>query len=265
VGSAWLVGHVPSWLLLIGIVVFVTGLSLLVQVVVRREFSGLAGDEHNDVMRFAAGVIGLVFAFFIGFVVSAMWGQINAADGRARIEGASGVQLASRLHVFDEPDSDRVRNALLHYEEAAVIEWDAVAKGESYPPADQALNDLRSAYEQVQPKTDLQKTMLTSSFSDLDSLSQDRTQRVLQARTDVGPPWSLWAVIFLTAALLLGCAIVYGVEKPATHYTMVAILGVLVGAILFLVVMLSHPFIGEIATSPEPLREVIRVLSPNPP
>ena len=36
------------------------------------------------------------------------------------------------------------------------------------------------------------------------------------------------------------------------------------GTILFLVMMLSHPFICEIATSPEPLREVIRVLSANP-
>jgi hypothetical protein len=67
--------------------------------------------------------------------------------------------------------------------------------------------------------------------------------------------------MLVTAAPLLGCAIIYGVEKPATHFTMVTILGVLVGTILFLVVMLSHPFIGEIATSPEPLRDVVRVLS----
>ena len=262
--SAWLVGHVPSWLLLIGVITVVTGLSVLVQVFVRRRFSGLGGEEHNDVLRFAAGVIGLVFAFFIGFVVSALWGQINAADGRARTEGASGVQLVSRLHVFDEPDSTRTRNALLQYEQAAVTEWGVAADGGTYPPADQALNGLRSAYEQVQPRTDLQKTMLTSSLADLDNLSQARTQRVLQARTDTGPPWSLWAVILLTAALLLGCAIIYGVEKPATHFTMVTILGVLVGTILFLVLMLSHPFIGEIATSPEPLRDVIRALSPPP-
>jgi hypothetical protein len=72
-------------------------------------------------------------------------------------------------------------------------------------------------------------------------------------------------VIFLTAALLLGCAIIYGVEKPATHFLMVAILGVLVGTIFYLVVMLSHPFIGDIGTSSEPLHEVVRVLSPNPP
>ncbi|WP_369803981.1 hypothetical protein [Mycobacterium sp. 1274761.0] len=76
---------------------------ILVQIFVRRRFLGLRGEEHNDVIRFAFGVIGFVFAFFIGFVVSAMWGQINDADGRARIEGASGVQLASHLDVFDNP------------------------------------------------------------------------------------------------------------------------------------------------------------------
>jgi hypothetical protein len=231
---------------------------------VRRRFPSLGGEEHNDVLRFAAGTIGLVFAFFIGFVVSALWGQINAADGRARTEGASGVQLVDRLHVFDEPDRTRIQNALLQYERAAVVEWDVAADGRTYPPADQALSGLRSAYEQVRARTDLQTAMLTDSFADLDNLSQARTQRVLQARTDIGPPWSLWAVILLTAALLLGCAIIYSVEEPATHFTMVTILGVVVGTILFLVLMLSHPFIGEIATSPEPLRDVIRILSPPP-
>ncbi len=77
----------------------------------------------------------------------------------------------------------------------------------------------------------------------------------------MGPPWSLWAVIWLTSGLLLACAIIYDVEKPSTHYTMVAILGVLVAVNLFLVVELSHPFLGEIGTSSEPLQEVVRQLS----
>jgi len=35
-------------------------------------------------------------------------------------------------------------------------------------------------------------------------------------------------------------------------------------AALFLVLDLSYPFIGELATSPEPLREVIQVASGSP-
>jgi hypothetical protein len=259
--SQWLVSNLPSWLLLLGIILVVTGGAVLVQKFVRRNFPNLKGDEHNDVIKFAFGVIGFVFAFFLGFVVSAMWGQIGNADGRARTEGAAGVQLAMNATVFEQPDSDRIRQALLEYEQAALVEWKEAAKGGSYPEADGALERLYSAYEQVQVRTDPQKTLLAASFSNLDSLSQARTQRVLQARTDTGPPWSLWAVIWLTSALLLACAIVYDVEKPSTHYTMVAILGVLVSVNLFLVLELSHPFIGEIGTSSEPLQQVIRQLS----
>lgn len=262
--SQWLVSNLPSWLLLLAIVAVTISAAIAVQIFVRRRYPRLRGDEHNDVTKFAFGVVGFVFAFFIGFVVSAMWGQINDADGRARTEGAAGVELARSLTVFDQPDRDRLRQSLSDYEHTAVTEWNEAASGRQYPAADQALGRLRSAYEEVTPHGRAQETVLGQSFSNLDSLSQARTQRVLQARTDIGPPWSLWTVIFLTSALLLGCAIIYGVEKPATHYTMVAILGLLVGAELFLVLELSHPFIGEVATSPEPLREVIRVLDSTP-
>ncbi|WP_197382218.1 bestrophin-like domain [Mycolicibacterium mengxianglii] len=259
--SQWLVSNLPSWLLLLGIIIVVAGGSVLIQTLVRRKFPSLKGEEHNDVIKFAFGVIGFVFAFFLGFVVSAMWGQIGDADARARTEGAAGVQLARNATVFDQPDSDRIRKALLDYQRAALIEWNENATGGSFPEADEALTRLYSAYEQVQARTDAQKILLSASFNNLDSLSQARTQRVLQARTDTGPPWSLWAVIWLTSALLLACAIIYDVKKPSTHYSMVAILGVLVAANLFLVMELSHPFLGDIGTSSEPLKEVIRQLS----
>ncbi len=262
--SQWLVSNLPSWLLLSGLIISVTLGAVLVQFFVRRLFPGLGGEEHNDVTKFAFGVIGFVFAFFIGFVVSAMWGQINSADGRVRVEGAAGVQLARDSTVFDEPDRKRIQESLLDYEQSAVTEWSEAASGRVYPEADRALARTFSAYEQVQARTDIQKAVLSKSLTNLDNLSQARTTRVLQARTDTGPPWSLWAVIFLTSGLLLACAVIYGVEKPATHYGLVAILGVLVATELFLVLELSHPFIGDIGTSPEPLREVVRVIQSNP-
>jgi hypothetical protein len=54
-------------------------------------------------------------------------------------------------------------------------------------------------------------------------------------------------VIFLNAGPVLGCTIVYGVEEPAIHYPMVATVGAT--ANLFLVLELSHPYVGEMATS----------------
>ena len=48
------------------------------------------------------------------------------------------------------------------------------------------------------------------------------------------------------------------------HYMMVATVGVLVAANLFLVLEVSHPFIGKKVTSPEPLRDVVQFLSSPP-
>lgn len=262
--NRWILSNVPSWLVLLGLVVLVAGGATLVQMSVRRRFPRLKGGEHNDALRFAFGVVGFVFAFFIGFCVSAMWGQINSADAKARTEGAAAVQMARDLTVFDKADSDRIRQSLLDYERAAIAEWPIAASGHSFPEADHALKRLYTAYEEVQPRTDTQKTFLGTSFTNLDKISQARTERVFQARTDTGPPRSLWAVIFLTSGLLLGCTIVYGVEQPTVQYMTIAIVGVLVAANLFLVLELSYPFIGKISTSPEPLRDVIQFLSSPP-
>lgn len=257
----WIVGNVPAWLLLIALLVLVAGGAVLVQKLVRRRFPKIAEDAHNDVTRFTYGVVGFVYAFFIGFVVSAMWSTINTEDGQARDEGVAGIQLARDLTVFDKPDRDRLRQALLEYERAALAEWPVAARGDAYPDAEKALRRLSSAYQDVQPHTDIQRTFLATSFSNLDKLSRARTERVMQAQTAVGPSWSLWTVILLTSSLVLGCAIVYGVEEPRMHHAMVATVGVLVAANLFLLMELSCPFVGDLGTTPQPLRDVIQVLS----
>jgi hypothetical protein len=259
--SLWIVRNIPPLLLLLGLVIVIAGGAVLIQRTVRRRYPVLTQDGHNDVTKFAYGVIGFVYAFFIGFVVSAMWGQIGNADGKARIEGAAGVQLAKDMAVFEVADRDRLRQGLLDFENAALTEWPLAASGQSFPEADKALQRLYTAYTQIKPQNEVQTTFLGTSFGNLDKISQARTERVLQARTDIGPPWSLWAVIFLTSALVLGCAIIYGVENPAMHYPMVATVGVLVAANLFLVLELAHPFVGEMATSSEPLRQAVNVLS----
>ena len=66
--------------------------------------------------------------------------------------------------MFDKADSDRIHQALLDYERAAVTEWPRAAKGHAYPAAGQALQRLHTAYEEVQPRTDTQKTFLATSL-----------------------------------------------------------------------------------------------------
>jgi hypothetical protein len=258
--STWMVSNVPSWLLLLGLNLLVAGGAVLALKFVRHRFPGLRGDERSEVTQFAFMLVGFVYAFFTGFIVTAMWGQNNTADDDMRVEGATAVQMANDLTVFDKADSDRIRQALLDYERAAVTEWPLVAHGETYPAAGQALQRLRSAYDQVQPRTDTQKTYLATSFDSLHKISQARTERTLRARTDNGMPSSMWTVLFLTSGLVLGGALVYSVDKPAIHYGLVATVGILLATDMFVVLELAHPYIGDTATSPQSLGVAIQSL-----
>ncbi|WP_293335615.1 DUF4239 domain-containing protein [Mycobacterium sp.] len=259
--ARWLVSNVPSWLLLFGLVVLVAGGALLLLFVVRHRYPQWEEGTQNHVTVFAFSFIGFMFAILVTFVSNSLWGQINDSDARARTEGATGLQLAGDLAAFDKADSDRIRQSLIEYERAAVAEWPEAASGRAFPEAANALQRVYDAYQQVQPHSDIQKKSLDTSVSNLDTIRQARRERLLQAHIDVGPPWSLWVIILLTSGLVLGCTIVYGVEEAATHYAMVASVGALVATALFLVLELSFPYTGEMATSPEPLREVIQALS----
>ncbi len=259
--SRWIVSTIPPWLLLVVLIIIISGGSILLAVLLRQRFPRLTLDEHNDALKFGYGVIGFVYAFFIGFVVSAMWGQISDADGVVRTEGMSGVQLARDASVFDPADGDRIRQALLGYARAVEAEWPTAARGESLPEADKALGLLSKSYQDVVPRTDIQKSYMSTSLGNLDTLSQARTERIIEGATNSGPSWPLWAVIFLTSGLVLGCAITYGVAKPGMHYPMVAIVGMLVAANLFLVLELSHPFAGDVSATPVALQKVIEVLT----
>lgn len=257
--SGWIVSHIPPGLLLVGLIVMIAGGAMLLVAVVRRRFPVLTGDEHNDVTKFTYGFIGFIYAFFIGFVVSSMWGQTNSADANARAEGAAAVEMARNLDAFTNTDADRIRASLLRYEQAAIAEWDQ-GTGVRSPETEAALTQLSAAYRQVDATNDVQKSALSTSMTKLDDISQARTVRLLTARDDTGPPWPLWAVIFLTSTMVVGTVVIYGVEKPRMHYPMVAIVGLIVAANLFLILELSHPFLGGIATTSDPLHEAVSIL-----
>jgi hypothetical protein len=251
-----LVSNFPSWLLLIGLIVAIVGTSIGLQACLRHRSVHVKSDATKFLPLMAT-----IFAFSTGFLINSLWGQINTADANIRDEGAAGVQLARDLAVFDKADQDRIRRSLLEYERAADAEWSLSSQGQSSSAASDALWRVYEAYGKVEAPTAFQKTLLSTSFANLDKVSQARSKRVFTAATDQGPPWAVWGVIVVMGGVILGWSIVSGVKDSEMGYPVVATVGALVACQVFLILQVSYPYVGEIGTSPEPLREVIRVLT----
>ncbi|MER0484116.1 hypothetical protein ABR737_38260 [Streptomyces sp. Edi2] len=141
---------------------------------------------------------------------------------------------------------------------AAAAEWPRAAIGRTTPEAENALNRLQSTYENVKPRSDSQRAFLTGTLASLRELALARTERLLQARANVGPPLSLWMVVFLTSAPVLGFAVIFDAGQTTMRYGMVGAVSILVAANLFLVTELSHPFLGELGKVPRTTRSTRR-------
>ena len=248
----WLITTIPSWLLLSSIVILVAGGATIVGLLVRRSFPMLRTDQHNDALKFAYGVIGFVYAFFVGFIVSGLWSQVATADNLVRAEVAAGVQIARDRFAFNPADQQRILNNLREYEQTARAEWPLASRGKFSADADRALKQLYTTVREIQPETDAQKTFLSTTVSNLEAMSEGRTERLSQAKTHQGISWPLWLVVGLTSSLVVAAAVTYGVESARLHHTVVITVSGLVAVILFLVLDLSFPYLGDIATPPPP-------------
>ncbi len=231
----------PGWAMLSGLIAVISGGSLLLTYLVRRRFPRIAQGERNDALTFGYGAVALVYAFFIGFVVTGLWDQNTAEDVQARIEGAAGVELARNSSAFQPADVDRIRQSLLDYVHAAEAEWPLADKGQSLPAADNALAALIQTHREAGSRVERPDLIpMDNTFDNLDQLGRSRTDRILEGEVNDGPSWALWAVIFLTSGLVVGCTIVYGVSSRVMHYSVVVIVGAMVAANLFLVLALAH-------------------------
>lgn len=258
--SSWIAGQVPPLLILAVLMGVIVGGGVVLQWFFRKRIRMVKDETRNDAVRFTYGFIGLFYTFFIGILVSGMWTATASSDSDSRAEGATAVQLAMDLHAFAKPDADRIRQSLLDFERSAVDEWNQPGGARS-AGTDAALMRVYDAYGRVNASTDAQKAILTNSLTNLDSLSQARTMRLRTAAEDQGPGWALWFVILLISVLVVGTAIMYGVEDPVLHYPMVAIVSAIVAANLFIIIELSHPYAGAISAEPDNLLEAIRILT----
>lgn len=257
--SRWLVTHIPSWWLLIGLVVGIVSVAIGLHILVRHLFPRVDEGVQNDILRFGFAVVGVVYAIMMGFLINVLWGEVTHASNLAQTEGAQAIQMARYAAAFDEPARGRLRHDILEYQNAILKEFDEVSKGGKAFAAEGALMRLSATYAEIQPRDNDQRAALASSLDSLKQTSLARTQRILVAEEDAGPPPAIWTVIIVTSTLMLTFAIFYGDVHARMHTLIIATIGVLVAANIFLILELAYPYLG-FGTSASSLQWVDDVL-----
>ena len=237
----------------------ILGLSILISLVglfvVRRAVDVDRLKTHHEVAGFIIGIIGTIYAVLLAFLVVVQWNKYTDASNLVTTE-ANLLGDISRMAESLSPDQrQQVLSALRDYAQlVADDEWPALAKGSVSDRTTDTLNKLWKSYVMDQkPQTSLDAALYTESLRRLNDLSDTRRLRINASRDVV--PAMLWILLIGGGITTVAFTYFFGVSDMRAQVLMVAALTGEIAFILLLLVVLDNPFKGDIAVSPDPIRE----------
>jgi hypothetical protein len=249
--------HLDVWLLGALLVIGLPLVTVAVQALVRRVAPDIVEGEHNDVAGFLIAVVGVVYAVTLAFMVVVTWEGYR--DARATVHQEAGAlrSLYRDSRALPEPARAEVGGLVLRYAgEVASGEWAALDRGESSAAAFDLVTQLFAALGGVVATTPAQEAFLADALDRLNDVAEDRAERISAAEEGLLP--ILWAAIILGGAVTVGFALLFGVSNERLHYLMVGAFATVLALQILVVLVLSHPFSGDLRVDPDPFVHVVR-------
>jgi Protein of unknown function (DUF4239) len=244
----------------VGAVVIVGGsllLTWLAIALVRRYVPHQTLSRHNDVAGFVYATMGVTYAVVLAFVVIAVWESYAETSDVADQEAGSLGALYRVASGFPDPHRAAVQEAALAYAEVVVDRsWPAMEQGEDPPPeASAAVDHLYAVYLAPDLVASVNPQQYAESLDLLDEVSIARRERVLASHS--GLPGILWLVLIGGAVLVVGFALLFGVESGSSQVAILSGLTLLIALLLFVVADAQHPFQGSFSVPPEGMESVL--------
>jgi len=233
-------------LLIIGIPIV---LAVVILLLVRAWVPYQLLEPHHD----AAGAIfqgaATLYAIVIAFVVVMVWQQFDAASNRVDREASAVGSLYRAAQAFPDPMQREVREAVQRYVQAVVEEeWRTMARGEESPQARQAYTDLWQAMRSVEPHTPSEINWHTELLRTINTLSELRRGRLSDCQMALPTPF--WLLLIGGACVLIGYSYLFGIKNVVVNVLVVVVLTGLTTALLFIALILDHPFSGDMRVEP---------------
>ncbi len=249
--------HLNLWVLGALVVVGLPLVTVVVQAVVRRAAPGIIEGEHNDVAGFLIAVVGVVYAVTLAFIVVVTWEDFRDARDNTEHEAGALRSVYRDSQALAEPTRSQMSDLSVRYAREVVDhEWAAMDNGGSSSAAFDLVGQLYGTLARATAGTPTQETFLADALVRVNDVAEDRAQRITVA--EEGTVSVLWAAIIIGGIVTLGFALLFGVSNERLHYVMVGGFAAVLALQILVILVLSHPFSGDVRVSPEPFARVVR-------
>jgi hypothetical protein len=210
----------------------------------------VGNEVVGDVFVTAAALYGLL----LGFVVFLVWDSFNRAQANANREGSLARSLYQAIRYY--PDSAQIAPMLTAYKQYVyhVVhnEYPHMDSMKPFTREDRrAFNNVFRTLEKVNPFDSRAEQV----FHYLTELATYRDLRQLDAVDEI--PAAIWLALLTGGFLVLVFAMMLDVNSLRLHLIANGLLSSVIGLIVYIIIMLDHPFTGRIKIEPSEYRQIL--------
>ncbi|MBC3789052.1 DUF4239 domain-containing protein [Spirosoma utsteinense] len=253
--------NLPTWFLGLLIVTFFLLTALVGLAIIHRRLhrSGAADSIDNGTVGWFFSAVSLLYGLLLGLLTVAAWGSYNQASIIASQEASATAVLYRDLAAYPDAARDALRKQVRNYLTVIITQsWPAQRRGLQSDSETVVLNQFQKRLFSQEGLTNEQLVVYSETIRAYNTLIDLRRQR--QEALRGGVPGVLWLVVLLGAVATIGFSYCFVVVSYRLHALLTGALAGMIGLLVFLLVVLDHPFWGEISVSAEPYQLVLSTL-----
>lgn len=246
-------------LIIIAFVEFLSILGLLLArryVVPRFHYS----EGINDAVSGTVQAIGVFYGITVGLIAVAVWNTNTSASDLVSREASSIATLFRDCGGYPSPLREELRAGLRDYTVFVINEaWPAQQKGQNVERGRTLIDDFQAKLYAFSPSNPSQIALHTETLRAYNNLLDYRRLRI-DAVTNSGLSDTMWAVIWMGAAISIGVAYFYKIADPKLHIVLVVLMAGFLAVVLFMITINDKPFYGNAGISSGPYKIILERL-----
>lgn len=214
------------------------------------------GDGINDAVSGIVQAVGVFYGITVGLIAVAVWNTYTSASGLVSNEATAIGALYRDVNGYPSPLREELREKLRDYTVFVINDvWPAQKSGQLPKGGTARMDEFQHALYAFEPATQGQLALHTETLRAYNSLIEYRNLR--RDAVDSGLSITMWAVIWLGAAISIGVAYFYRIEDVKLHAALVSLMAGFLALVLFMITINDKPFYGYASIPSTPYQIIL--------
>ncbi len=210
---------------------------------------------HNDVIGWQIGILGVIYAVLLGFMLFAGWENLQADDVNADNEANALLSVYRAAEGLPVPQRDEIQKLGRDYVSAVLTkEWPIMMfqnpehrDRDTYSGNAIAVK-MWAVLTQTATLKSTEEVSLRETMLELGNMTRYRRIRLLESRSEM--PLILWFVLVIGGVITIGASCLIGSGNTGLHLALIVALSLMISLALMAIADINRPFQGFVYVSP---------------